>query len=560
MPDFHYSKWVPGGTPRTEFKQLDSLKYDADVEDKWLIDQLSDVEWKPDGVSPNETLLLPSAQMQFKLDAATFVNPGSMAPGKAVYLLSIGTGEWFFEVHKEAEAHFEKEEFRCLFSVQTIFSLEANTDTIYDAMMGNEVGGGRITGVSEVQIDDFWITQYDTSAEIEQLITDKVFPYNIGGEENWKSAWKKNRILFKIPPEYSVREYSGNLSLGTLYASFTFPIYNTSRASGAYYVKPLVKNAQNVYEWGALKNDFYIEIKDPKSKIKLTLVDQQMQRILMPNSSIYLRTVRSGSVIVPYSHAATDDILGKYLITYQDKEKSIVLETSKDSKEWSKKLLIPASDPGAGRYPSFLINDAGVVKLIYEKNDGAYLPTLSATAGVFPLGGIGTKDSGIWETYIDNIDFAPSGPVKFKSTGNQRLEKKVIQGNSPVPKFDKTTGRSTMFYWTPTRLVQGGTGSTGSRNSSTGARSTTGGSSTLGSMVTLGGIYRVYSKDNDQWDESNPQLIIPIINDDTTIIPQQVVGVDNIDSGGFLIVWIDKDGIAHKETINTLEKGKRVLT
>lgn len=566
MAKFTYHDWVPGRSILPKFKKLVSYRFDANVKDVWLIDQPEDKDWPGDNSnspSPNETRLLPAANLQFKFSSHVFVTPDSSASASASYLISIGTGGWILDQEVREGSHFENEEFRCIITVKTRYLMDS-TDPLSDFLTGGGIGSGRQypSEFQDVVITSFYITKYDNSEELQNLVDNFVFPYRL---EEFR--FSKNRVISRIPEAYSIRESSGFLvgekgRSQELYTEFIFPMISLNES---YSVEELLFEEK---KWGPLKSGVYFPIVNPNSKIKVTLIEQRLQASYISNANVYLRALKG--IVAPYSRMFNDSVFGYTTVTYSDTNKNILLKTAKDGEFLSTKLIIDASDIAAGYNGNIIYKPDGKIRFIWEKSGNKFLDysTLTGPTGSvnLPLGGIktmlpsnynlnssqGKLPTGIWEAYIDHIDFGSTGKVWFSETGGTGSGLRweiplVMDGSNPTYVCDETTGVDYLFYWRRWRFYPEDQVDEDSNEIITRPYDA--------ERVTLGAIYCIRNKNPDiGWETASPILLLPVINDKETEIPQQTVGVAPNRQGAFFVSWVNKNGELKTEKHSIYEK------
>lgn len=562
MANFTYRDWVPGRSRFPKFKKLVSNRFDANVKDVWLIDQPRDAntgyegdkDWPPDNnnpPSPNQTKLLPAANIQFKLSSSVFIQYDTSASALAWYLISIGTGNWILDEEDREGSHFENEEFRCIIEVKTMYLVQGS-DPFSDFMMGGGIGASRNypADFNEVKITNFWIVEYDNSKELQDIITAGKYPYTIQ-----EFRYKKNKLLSRIPESVSVREFEGYLvgapgSSQEIHAEFVFP--NETKNQG-YTVQDLEQLSTGDYSWSAPKSGIYFPILNPKSSVKITLIDQRFQSTYISNADMYMRSIR-GQGITPFSRVSHDEQLGYEFVTYNDKNTNLLLKATKNSKDWFTKVLIESTDLAAGYNANIIYKPDGKISLIWEKIGGKLQETTSLTGNVIrPGGGVKTlpdytSKAGIWEAYIDYVDVTSTGQVWFSETqgtgrGFRWEIPLIMDGSNPVLSSDEQTGVDYLFYWRRWRYFP--------ENIATGNKYIV--RPIDAATITLGAIYCVKSKDGNNWD-GDSILVLPGENDNTTEIPQQTVGVDSDGEGSFIVSWVDKDNVLNIERITVNDK------
>lgn len=582
MPE--YEEWVPGRSNNIIFKMLASPHYDAeDVETTEDIDGPNDIDF-PYGTDPatvtdldiNNTRLLPCEAFQFSFTTLIDFEQGPYRSTSAMvadsyYLMSVGTGDWisgFMEASKlypewspaecmkwRSRSRYTNESFRCIFRLRV-----EGTPSLDYSQLGSIFGSAnqildRNTPLmnSEV-ITDFWVVKFDNSVKFDNIFNEKKqFPYNSDGDFT-SDDYRFNRVLGTIPDGYRFNVITDVVlpSQTSLKFTLTFPmlvsVNTTSDTRLGWKYKELIQDKKTgLYKYADPKT-VLIPIDIDNAKLRLYKLKERMRGSAYGDfKQLGMRTRKPG--FAPFLHNNYDRVLGYDLSSYVDKKRNIMLAFSKDGISWQNKVQIAATDPSAGEFPNTLTRGDGVTTLIWQKFGNNRATTLGTGNFVLPTGGIGAAGHGIWQTPVNYIHDADTGPIFFQSKDDNAITREenliVAGGKNPVIVADGGLGVDNLFYWMPARYCTGGTA--GITLQCYAYRET-------GTVpVTLGAVCVTISKDGETWSDK-PVLVLPTPVDDSTKIPQQSVGVSIKGSGNFLISWVDKDGEAHQDVINLLEK------
>lgn len=581
MASFH--DWVP---PYGNYKRLNSIKYNTDailgdsyvVADYRIDDSEIDEEWfypmDESAVDVNRMLLLPSKCFELKLELSGGepTNWNGIDSGNTYWLISIGSGEWisgFEEAHRlgvtgdeafqwRSRSRWSNESFRAL--VQTCVSIQSGKDALT---------GYTVKEFGYTYVNHFLIVKFDSTLAFQELVDSGKFPY-VSSEglqpDLYNRLFKFNRIVARIaevdvPDDVYMRTQHlykwadkeswildpGSYNDYTLW--FTIPEISINRTTKewGWHIQDLVSDGQGDFKYAKSVIKAAYPIEDTEARVRILALSRRSMPQLTGYPGISMASVRES--VANFLHNNYDRVLGYDLSSYVDKKRNIMLAFSKDGISWQNKVQIAATDPSAGEFPNTLTRGDGVTTLIWQKFGNNRATTLGTGNFVLPTGGIGAAGHGIWQTPVNYIHDADTGPIFFQSKDNNATTREesliVAGGKNPVIVADGGLGVDNLFYWSPARYCTGGTG--GQTLQCYAYRET-------GTVpVTLGAVCVTISKDGETWSDK-PVLLLPTPVDDSTKIPQQTVGVSIKGSGNFLISWVDKDGEAHQDVINLLEK------